>query len=320
LGCVGSLVGLLAHENTDIAIDSIEILSELMDEDVEAEQEQWSVLVDAMVEADLLDLLVSNFTRFKEANESDRSGVYYALSVLENLASQISLSEKIGQDTTVLKWLLGRIQKRESPVSQNKQYAAEVMAILIQSSPVNRRKLCDLDVFDLLLQKYTVQDLTHAQNPWEFIKANTSVARAFPLRGEITFCKDGAAKLDKQWKEEINNAASIYGGQIIGGGRQVANTLISRLSDGYGFLTKVSVDGESLLKTNLVANAMSQALSHYGANANARLPCKPIWIPRRNYKQGKAWDRLACKRASGCRNLPTSYRHSSIASLSSSIF
>lgn len=123
--------------------------------------------------------------------------------------------------------------------------------------------------FDLLLQKYSVQDLTHAQNPWEFIKANTSVARAFPLKGEITICKDGAAKLDKQWKEEINNAASIYGGQIIGGGRQVANTLLSRLSDGYGFLTKVSVDGESLLKTNLIANAMSQALSHYGANANA---------------------------------------------------
>jgi conjugal transfer mating pair stabilization protein TraG len=123
--------------------------------------------------------------------------------------------------------------------------------------------------FDLLLQKYTVKDLTHAQNPWEFIKANTSVARAFPLNGEITICKSGAAKLDKIWKDEINNAASIYGGQIMGGGRQVGITLLSRLSDGYGFLTKVSTDGEALLKTNLVANAMSQALTHYGANSNA---------------------------------------------------
>lgn len=49
LGCVGSLVSLLAHENTDIAIDAIEILSELTDEDVEAEQEQWDALVDGMV-------------------------------------------------------------------------------------------------------------------------------------------------------------------------------------------------------------------------------------------------------------------------------
>ena len=152
LGCVGNLVGLLAHENTDVAIDAVEIISELTDEDVEAEQEQWDEIVDAMVDADLLDLLVSNFARFDEGNESDRSGVYHALSVLENLASRTSLAEKIAQDTSVLKWLLERIQKKESPVSQNKQYAAEVLAILLQSSPINRRKLCELDGVDLLLQ------------------------------------------------------------------------------------------------------------------------------------------------------------------------
>ena len=49
LGCVASLVSLLAHENTDIAIDAIEIISELTDEDVEGEQKQWDTLVDAMV-------------------------------------------------------------------------------------------------------------------------------------------------------------------------------------------------------------------------------------------------------------------------------
>lgn len=49
LGCVGSLVSLLSHENTDIAIDAIEIINELTDEDVEAEQAQWDTLVDALV-------------------------------------------------------------------------------------------------------------------------------------------------------------------------------------------------------------------------------------------------------------------------------
>ena len=49
LGCVASLVSLLSHENTDIAIDTIEIINELTDEDVEAEQAQWDVLVDALV-------------------------------------------------------------------------------------------------------------------------------------------------------------------------------------------------------------------------------------------------------------------------------
>lgn len=49
LGCAASLVSLLSHENTDIAIDAIEIINELTDEDVEADQEQWDILVDAMV-------------------------------------------------------------------------------------------------------------------------------------------------------------------------------------------------------------------------------------------------------------------------------
>lgn len=49
LGCVASLVSLLSHENTDIAIDAIEIIKELTDEDVEAEQGQWDALVDALV-------------------------------------------------------------------------------------------------------------------------------------------------------------------------------------------------------------------------------------------------------------------------------
>ena len=49
LGCAGSLVGLLSHENTDIAIDAVEIISELTDEDVEAEQSQWDALVKPMV-------------------------------------------------------------------------------------------------------------------------------------------------------------------------------------------------------------------------------------------------------------------------------
>lgn len=49
LGCMASLVSLLSHENTDIAIDAIEIIKELTDEDVEAEQAQWDALVDALV-------------------------------------------------------------------------------------------------------------------------------------------------------------------------------------------------------------------------------------------------------------------------------
>ncbi|KAI9840568.1 MAG: hypothetical protein M1838_004006 [Thelocarpon superellum] len=152
LGCAASLVSLLSHENTDIAIDAIEIISELTAEDTEAEQSQWDALVKPMLDADLLGLLTQNFTRLNEENESDRGGVYHVLSVLENLASQTWIAEKIAQDTTLLSWLMARIKVKESPVSQNKQYAAEILAILLQASSQNRGRLIELDGVDQLLQ------------------------------------------------------------------------------------------------------------------------------------------------------------------------
>ncbi|TKA75503.1 hypothetical protein B0A55_04653 [Friedmanniomyces simplex] len=149
---VGMLVGLLAHENTDIAIAAIEILSELLDEDVEAEAEQWDKLVAALLEADLLELLMSNLSGLDEGNESDRNGVYHSLAVMENLGGQQAVAEKIGQER-VLTWLCKRLEKREKTTSQNKQYAAEVLQVLLQSSPLLRRRLAvDVDGVDLILQ------------------------------------------------------------------------------------------------------------------------------------------------------------------------
>lgn len=155
LGSATSLVSLLAHENTDIALDAVEIIGELTDEDVDAAEEQWGGLVDALVEADLVGLLVSNLGRLDEdTQEVDREGVYKVLGVVESLCSRLETAETVGADEALLKWLLGRAGKKEvgGKVSQNKQYAAEVLAILMQSSKTNRRRLVELDAVDTLLQ------------------------------------------------------------------------------------------------------------------------------------------------------------------------
>lgn len=152
LGCTGSLVGLLAHENTDIAIDAIEIIGELTDEDVAAEDEQWSELVDALMDADLLDLLVSNFSRLNESDESDRNGVYYALGILENFCSRSQVAARIGNESRLIQWLIQRIQRKEPNVTQNKQYAAEILAIVAQASENSKNALAKADAVDGLLQ------------------------------------------------------------------------------------------------------------------------------------------------------------------------
>jgi beta-catenin-like protein 1 len=61
-----SLLGLLAHENTDIAIDVVVLLAELTDEDAVGEgaaEEAARQLVAAIVEAGGLELLLTNLQR-----------------------------------------------------------------------------------------------------------------------------------------------------------------------------------------------------------------------------------------------------------------
>lgn len=175
LGCVASLVSLLAHENTDIAIDAIELISELTDEDVQAEQSDWDSLVTALLDADLPNLLSQNLTRLDESQETDRNGVYHTLSLLENLASQPSLIQRLTVDNDLLKWLLSRIQQKETPISvtQNKAYAAELLSILSQSSESTVGALIDLNAVDsflTLLSSYRKRDPAKGSDEEEYVE------------------------------------------------------------------------------------------------------------------------------------------------------
>jgi beta-catenin-like protein 1 len=173
LGCVGSLVSLLSHENTDIAIDALQILSELTDEDVEAEQHQWDAVANALLDAGALSLVSDNLDRLDEDIEADREGVYHALSLLENLASNQKVAEKIGAELPLMKWILSRIQKKENPLRQNTQYAAEVLSILLQSSRPNRMQVVSNDGIDSVLQllaPYRKRDPTKDTEEEEYVE------------------------------------------------------------------------------------------------------------------------------------------------------
>lgn len=58
----------------------------------------------------------------------------------------------MGKETSIIKWLVARIQVKETTIGQNKQYSAEVLAILLQSSAANRARLIEFDGIDTFLQ------------------------------------------------------------------------------------------------------------------------------------------------------------------------
>ncbi|RIB12551.1 Catenin-beta-like protein [Gigaspora rosea] len=153
MGAVPSIVSLLSHENTDIAIDVVELLNELTDEDVVAENDEdaMKVFIDSLLENQVLELLIQNLSRLNEDETNDKQGIFNTLGVIENFTSfDPSLSEKLVKDTSILQWILTRIKVRT--FDSNRQYCSEILAILLQNSRANRLKLGELSGVDTLLQ------------------------------------------------------------------------------------------------------------------------------------------------------------------------
>lgn len=179
---------LLAHENSDIVVDVIQVLDELIDQDTTANESDIRVLVEGIVDLGIIDSLITNLSRLDdsrrvrgsedkqivdgEEEEAERAGVFQILSVFENLTAISGIADVLfintvagarrNGDTGLLPWLLQRILVKEKPVSQNKQYSAEVLSIILQKSHVSRMQfvmqiysdsvLGDLAGIDVLLR------------------------------------------------------------------------------------------------------------------------------------------------------------------------
>ena len=171
------LASLLSHENTDIATGVVEVIQELTDEDVgeeeeidEEEDERPSTsgpskatrtrmaiaeFIDELLNNSLLDLLVANLSRLDEAEESDSRGVYSILAVFENLLSFMPpLADQIVSETTLLPWLIKRVQVKG--IDSNKQYASQILAIILQQSRENVLKLGELEGMEAILTVLSV--------------------------------------------------------------------------------------------------------------------------------------------------------------------
>ncbi|KAG5458328.1 MAG: Catenin-beta-like protein, partial [Olpidium bornovanus] len=145
LNCDASIVSLLSHENTDIAVGAVEVLKELTDEDVLPEDEEGEKAVRAFVDSliwhsvvfgiwralvsetlpkpkvnnQVLVLLEQNMQRLDESVPADYEGIFNSLGVVENLTSfEPKLAETLVERTEMLAWLLRRMQGK--PFDSNK--------------------------------------------------------------------------------------------------------------------------------------------------------------------------------------------------------
>ncbi|XP_006460303.1 hypothetical protein AGABI2DRAFT_220238 [Agaricus bisporus var. bisporus H97] len=159
-GTLTLLIGLLTHENMDIVIDVVELIHELTDEDVDAnEREEQTdetegavrILVEFLVENSIFDLLTDNLKRVNESEESDRQGVFHILGIFENfLGFNPELSRSPALKSNLMPWLLNRVQAKVH--DENRGYAAELLSILLQNDMENRLEFGKNDGVEIILK------------------------------------------------------------------------------------------------------------------------------------------------------------------------
>ncbi|KAF4078467.1 hypothetical protein AMELA_G00199540 [Ameiurus melas] len=162
LNAVHSLLGLLSHENTDILTNK-----ELTDVDTLNESEEGAeVLIDALLEGQVVALMVQNMERLDETVKEEADGVHNTLAVVENMAEfRPGLCTEAAQQG-LMQWLLKRI-KAKMPFDANKLYCSEILAILLQNNDGTRELLGEIDGIDVLLQQLSVFKRHNPSTPEE---------------------------------------------------------------------------------------------------------------------------------------------------------
>ena len=148
LNAVPSILGLLAHDNSDVAAHALELLHELTDADsVESHEEGGVALARSFARESGYELLLQSLERFAKRERDvpeDAAAVHHALGVVENLLEiepEQAAELASARDGALPRWILRRATKVSKGKLKNdaddaddvRAYAAEVLAILAQT-------------------------------------------------------------------------------------------------------------------------------------------------------------------------------------------
>lgn len=125
--------------------------------------------------------------------------------------------------------------------------------------------------YDILLNKYSINDLTSSSNVWNFVSSYASPARAFLYNGTITTCKDGARKLTDDWQKVIDSSLEQYSQRIYPAlsKEKAKSQILIDLPISYRYLTTISAQAQEIMQQNLMSNAIQRGVVGMGAKLDA---------------------------------------------------
>ena len=125
--------------------------------------------------------------------------------------------------------------------------------------------------YDVLLNRYSIQDLLTTDDIWQLVSTNASPANAFLYNGQIVTCQQGSTSLEKDWENEMQQAATLYGAQLYPGALQqnAKVALLSNLPIAYQYLTGLSLTASQIMQQSIMANAVRLGLMSFASDVNA---------------------------------------------------
>ena len=127
--------------------------------------------------------------------------------------------------------------------------------------------------YDVLLNKYTWNDLLNATHIWQFVSQYASPARAFVYyqagRSEVMTCQTGIAHLNQDWDMALQEAAARYGARLFPDANNAKTQLLSYLGDSYRFLAQISDTATAIMQQNMIANALQNGVMHMSASTGS---------------------------------------------------
>ena len=89
--------------------------------------------------------------------------------------------------------------------------------------------------YDLLLHKYSSQELLTAPNIWQFVTEHASPARAFLYNQTVVTCRNGVASLNQDWQTAITQAEDRYAARLFPEETKAKTQLLKYLPLSYSF-------------------------------------------------------------------------------------
>merc|ERR1719150_3686510 len=102
-------------------------------------------LINALAAQQICALLVQNLERLNDSASSEEAdGIHNTLAIVENLVEFRQEICKEAAEAGLLLWLVSKRLKVKVPFDANKLYASEILSILVQNEPINRRLFAEL--------------------------------------------------------------------------------------------------------------------------------------------------------------------------------